>query len=247
MTDEEVIVILEMTPIEKEVYAQLFQDNPERESLTPSERLEAVRKQVAVRESMESITDDEINFPTEQELEEQAHHEAMWEFHIRMGGNDWTEDAMEVQAAEYARTQTTDMRAKVCIIANSLSKDGMSRSKAFRKAWELVKVETVITKVAGVTFENRQAALERLTHYDADRIRITLERDAHNEHDSNAVAVIVSVTGKGSLIIGYLDKPLAAKVAPLMDAKKPVKATFQEIRGKYQSYYHLGMVVGISL
>jgi hypothetical protein len=139
------------------------------------------------------------------------------------------------------------MRAKVCIIANNLIKEGMNRSKAFRKAWELVKAETIITKVAGVTFENRQAALERLTHYDANRIRITLERKSGNEHDSNAVAVIVTVTGKGSYHIGYLDKPLAAKVAPLMDANKPVKATFQEIRGKYQSYHHLGMVVGISI
>jgi hypothetical protein len=53
------------------------------------------------------------------------------------------------------------------VIANNLSKQGMSRPEAFRKAWATVKAATVDTKVTGVTAGCRQEALERLTGFDA--------------------------------------------------------------------------------
>ena len=138
-------------------------------------------------------------------------------------------------------------KSKVCVIANRLSKNGMNRSEAFKKAWAVVKTEQINTKVAGVTFANRQKALERLTQYEAEQITISLEREPENVFDSNAVAVVVTVESKGSMTIGYLDRRLAAMVAPLLDAGKAVGAAFKEIRGKYHNYHNYGLAVSVSI
>jgi len=138
-------------------------------------------------------------------------------------------------------------KSKVCVIANRLTKQGINRSTAFAKAWAIVKAETVDTKIAGVTVGRRQEALERLTQYDADRISVSLARETANEYDTNAVAVIVSVTDKGSYTMGYLPRTLAATIAPLIDAGKAVKAMFKEVRGKYHNYHNYGMAVSLSI
>jgi len=143
--------------------------------------------------------------------------------------------------------KNTNQKSKVCTIANRLARQGTGRPEAFRRAWELAKAGTIETKVAGVTYGNRQKALERLTQYNADEISVTLERDRANEFDGNAIAVIVTVRGKGSYTIGYLDKRLAAMFAPLMDAQKAVGAAFREIRGKYQSWHNYGLAVAVSI
>lgn len=143
--------------------------------------------------------------------------------------------------------KSNDNKIKVCVIANHLIKNGENRSTAFKKAWQLVKSETINTKVAGVSFGNRQKVLERLTHYEADNISISLEREASNQFDKNAVAVKVSVKDKGSYIIGYLDRRLASIIAPLIDYGKNIIAKFQEIRGKYQNYHNYGMAVSLQI
>ena len=74
--------------------------------------------------------------------------------------------------------------------------------------------------MAGVTFGRRQEAIEHLSQYSAENIRIVLKRERNNAYDRNAVAVIASVSGKGAYLIGYLPKTLAAFIAPLMDAGK---------------------------
>jgi hypothetical protein len=143
--------------------------------------------------------------------------------------------------------KTMNNKSKVCTIANRLVSTGITRSEAFRRAWVIVKAATVTAKITGVTVGRRQEALERLTQYDADRINITLEREAGNEYDANAVAVVVTVTDKGSYHIGYLPRVLAAAVAPLIDAGKAVRATFDSIRGRYHSWHNLGMAVSIAI
>ena len=158
-----------------------------------------------------------------------------------------------VEAIEEPGTETitqkrvNENKSKVCVIANRFARTGMSRPEAFRKAWVIVKAQTVDTKVAGVTAGRRQEAIERLTRYDAELIRIDLQRDSANEYDSNAVAVVASVQGKGSYIMGYLPRMLAAAIAPLIDAGKRVTATFKEIRGKYHNYHNYGLAVAVSI
>lgn len=102
------------------------------------------------------------------------------------------------------------IKSRICIIANRLKKMGLTLSAAFKKAWELIKGNTIESKVAGVTKGNRQKALHRiLTHYTPNQVRVWLERDKAILHDNNAVAVMISVNRSVAYKIGYIPKNLA--------------------------------------
>jgi len=137
------------------------------------------------------------------------------------------------------------VKSKVMTIANRLVAQGWGRATAMIRAWALVKLPKLETKVAGVTHGNRQQAIEHLTRYAPEAVSIRLEREADNEHDRNAVAVWAAVEGKGSYHMGYLPRSLAAFVAPLLDAGKAVGAMFREVRGGYKPWMNLGMVVEV--
>lgn len=139
------------------------------------------------------------------------------------------------------------MNSKVMTIANKLVAQGYNRANAMVKAWALVKMPVVETKVAGVTYGKRQTAIEHLSHYAPSDISISLKREKENEADRNAVAVIATVKGKGSYCMGYLPRALAAFVAPLMDAGKGVSGLFKEIRGLYAPYMNYGLSIAIML
>jgi len=135
--------------------------------------------------------------------------------------------------------------SKVMTIANRLVAQGYNRPHAMVKAWALVKLPTVTTKVAGVTYGNRQKAIEHLARYAPQSITIRLEREQGNAHDRNAVAVYAAVEGKGSYHMGYLPRALAAFIAPLMDAGKAVHALFREVRGGYEPWMNLGLGIEV--
>ena len=107
-------------------------------------------------------------------------------------------------------------RSDICKTANYLVGTGMTRSDAFHAAWQLSKQGSV-SKVAGVTHENRQRLIARLTGYGASAITVSLHRDKQNIFAPNAVTVVASVEGKGSAVIGYIPALAALKVARLMD------------------------------
>jgi len=98
-----------------------------------------------------------------------------------------------------------------------------------------------------VTMGRRQEALEHLTHYEPAQIEIGLQREAANAYDANAVAVVVTVADKGSYVIGYLARALAALIAPLLDAHRAVTAQFLEIRGKYYQWQNYGLALSLSI
>ena len=56
----------------------------------------------------------------------------------------------------------TKVKKEVTTLANRLNKKLHDLSAAFRRAWQIIKGRVLISKVAGVTFSNRQAALARL-------------------------------------------------------------------------------------
>ena len=153
----------------------------------------------------------------------------------------------EIYGTPAVEKKTTDTKSKVCVIANRLVRTGLTKSEAFRKAWAIVKASTVETKVSGVTYGKRQTALEHLTRYDVSDISVNLARESANEYDNNAIAVVVSVQDKGSYTVGYLPRMIAATIAPLIDAGKAVRATFKEVRGKYQSWHNYGLAVSVSI
>ena len=136
-----------------------------------------------------------------------------------------------------------NIKSKVMTMANRFVKHGLPRRMAMIKAWGIAKHPDIDTKVKGVTVGRRQEAIAHLRRYAAADISVTLERESGNAADSNAVAVIATVKGKGSYQIGYLPRHLAAVVAPLMDAKKAVAATFQEVRGGETTKPNFGLAI----
>lgn len=137
--------------------------------------------------------------------------------------------------------------SKALTIANALVRQGVSRSEAMRRAWRTVKQRVIHTNTAGVTRGNRQTLLYRLTQYSADLISVTLRREPENAADKNAVQVIAAVKGKGSAVMGYLNRQLAEAIAPLLDKGKQVLAKFEAVTGGAEAFLNYGLNVGISV
>jgi ADP-ribosylglycohydrolase len=97
-----------------------------------------------------------------------------------------------------------------------------------------------------VTHGKRQKALEHLERYPARMISVTLERDRTNAHDRNAVAVAVSVEGKGSYTVGYVPRMLAAFLAPLMDADRTVQASYGAVTGSFDPLAFRGLSIRVA-
>lgn len=80
-------------------------------------------------------------------------------------------------------------RSIICKVANKLRKSGYTLSQAFRMAWKLAKGKASV-KVAGVTKERRQEAIEYLSRYNPETVSLVLNRESDNQYDSNAIAVL---------------------------------------------------------
>lgn len=92
------------------------------------------------------------------------------------------------------------------------------------------------TKVAGVSFEGRQAAAAALEAGQALR----LEREPANAADPNAIKV-TAATGEP---IGYLRAGIARHLAPLMDQGASYRATVSQVTGGGQHHYGVNLRVG---
>ena len=94
-----------------------------------------------------------------------------------------------------------------------------SLSCAMRLAW--MKIQSRLfshyTKVRGVTFEDRQRLLNRLSKYKENDIILTAERVYDNPYDRYAIEIIATVQGKGSGTLGYISKALSQGLAVKMD------------------------------
>jgi len=76
----------------------------------------------------------------------------------------------------------------------------------------------LIVKVVGVTYENRQAVLERMHGTEAVR----LEPEPTNQYDPNAIAVKVAFppeAGGGIEHVGYVPRDLAKQIAPALQGE----------------------------
>lgn len=140
-----------------------------------------------------------------------------------------------------------DIKSRVCIIANALIKQGASRSAAMVRAWITVKLHRIDTKTAGVTHGNRQQLLARLSRYSPEEITIKLQREQDNAADKNAVQVVAAVKGKGSAVMGYLNRRLAAAIAPLLDKGKEIASTFLAVTGGADYYLNYGLNISIAV
>jgi HIRAN domain. len=98
--------------------------------------------------------------------------------------------------------------------------------------------EPVITKLAGVTFNNSQANIRKWGC--ADIGTYAVDREPDNPHDPNAVKVSLF----GLFPMGYLPKHVAEKLAPLMDDGRTFLAEFI-CRNEYGTYQNIGLTVRI--
>lgn len=143
---------------------------------------------------------------------------------------------------------TNKIKSRICTIANRLKKMGFTLSQAFKKAWELIKGNTIETKVAGVTKGNRQRALHRIAAaYTPSDVKVTLVRDTTNLFDSNAIKVLISVKGSESYNLGFIPRRLAFVVSLLMDKDFELKTVFKEVRGRYANFMNYRAVISIQL
>lgn len=86
--------------------------------------------------------------------------------------------------------------------------------------------DIIETSVAGVTFEGRQELIKNLHIGEA----IKLRREIDNPHDSNAIKVIL----ENGYHIGYINRQLAEKIAPVMENDIKTKELVGEVCSIYQ-------------
>ncbi len=133
-----------------------------------------------------------------------------------------------------------NIKAKVMTMANALVKQGVSRSAAMVRAWITVKLHAIRTKAVGVTYGNRQTLLDHLTRYAPEDITVTLQREQGNTADSNAIQIVAAVRSKGAAVIGYINRELAAAIAPLMDKGAEIVSRFKAVTGGGAPYMNYG-------
>lgn len=133
----------------------------------------------------------------------------------------------------------------ICKAANTLIKKGYTPSDAFKQAWKLAK--KIVSKVSGVSFGKRPAALERLTHYRPEQISVQLAREENNPFDGNAIAVIATVEGKGSYCVGYVPSEMTSVLASIIDKGITVKAKIDKIVGGWFEGQNYGMRITVAI
>jgi hypothetical protein len=98
----------------------------------------------------------------------------------------------------------------------------------------------ICTKVAGVTFDGRQSVIARLSIGE----NILLSREPTNPYDPNAI----SVACQNGWQIGYLNRHLAAMLAPFFDTyQQTVHGNIHCITGSLRPGYSLGVVIIVNV
>ncbi|MBK5210794.1 MAG: single-stranded-DNA-specific exonuclease RecJ [Coriobacteriia bacterium] len=95
------------------------------------------------------------------------------------------------------------------------------------------------TKLSGVTYEGRQEAIALLEIGDS----LELKRDPLNEFDDNAIGVYSPRLARQ---IGFLNKDLAAQLAPAIDAGEKYEIELSDITGGREERQSLGVNVRLS-
>lgn len=138
------------------------------------------------------------------------------------------------------RNSIQNTRRAVATMANALRKTGLTLSEAWKKAWRRIKA-TMTFRAVGVTFENRQSILRWFSQF--QNLTATLEREADNKHDANAIKIVLHAEGKRGCI-GYVNRTLAETLAKVIDKGVELRAS-ASIIGGYDYKEQLGCLVTI--
>ncbi|MGN0553431.1 MAG: HIRAN domain-containing protein [Oscillospiraceae bacterium] len=137
------------------------------------------------------------------------------------------------------------IKSKVMTIANRLVKHGMSHRTAMLKAWVIAKASALRVKIKGTS--RRQSELEKLSSVNPADISVTLRREPHNSHDSNAIAVYAALTNHRVFFIGYLPRAIASVLAPLFDKGKEPQAKAFRVTGGFNPWVSYGAALAIEV
>lgn len=107
-------------------------------------------------------------------------------------------------------------------------------------------MRTKYIRVAGTTFEGRQAYLAKLRGGEAVQIR----PEPENKWDKNALAIHVAMPDGTVAHCGFIPRELAAELAPLLDGESVI-CTVDSITGGFElrdgDYANLGLTIKLSL
>ena len=137
------------------------------------------------------------------------------------------------------------IKSKVMTIANRLVKQGMNRRAAMIKAWVIAKASALQVKVKGTS--HRQNELEKLSSVNPADISVTLRREPHNSHDSNAIAVYAALTNHRVFFVGYLPRAIASVLAPLFDKGRKPQAKAFRVTGGFNPWVNYGAALAIEV
>lgn len=139
------------------------------------------------------------------------------------------------------------IRRTVATMANQLHKLGYTLSKAFKTAWTRVK-EGMVVRVSGVTFSNIQERLRFLSQFRPQDLTVSLEREADNSFDTNAIKVRVHIPAiRKQTEIGYIPALVAGELAKAIDIGCEIKATFKGVIGGYATRETFGALLSIAI
>lgn len=127
-------------------------------------------------------------------------------------------------------------RSEIVRTANKLATTGLTKSQAFKRAWELAKGKTLYVK--GVTQGKRQIALDRMKQYDLSEIMISLQRNATNYFEEDAIEVVATIHGN-SYCVGYLASSITEWLSKVMDFGTALKGALKMIVGGHGLNYGL--------
>jgi hypothetical protein len=100
------------------------------------------------------------------------------------------------------------------------------------------------TKVVGVTFDNRQPVIQNINTMVDEIVTI---REPDNPHDPNAIGVYVKKSTGETFSVGYINRGLAAKLAPKIDAGKQLIIHDYFITGGYAEDMIRGIIFEYSI
>ena len=137
-------------------------------------------------------------------------------------------------------------RSIICKVANKLRKSGYTLSQAFHMAWKLAKGKASV-KVAGVTKERRQEAIEHLSRYNPEMVSFSLLREKQNSFDRNAIAVYARVKGGKPYKMGYVSAAVACLLSGVIDNITAINARLQAITGGFYADMVQGLRLSLSI
>lgn len=127
-------------------------------------------------------------------------------------------------------------RSEIVRTANKLATTGLTKSQAFKKAWELAKGKTLVVK--GVTQGKRQTAIDHMKQYDPSEVTISLKRNTENYFETDTIEVLATIHGN-SYCVGYLASSISEWLSKVMDYGTALKGALKQIVGGNGLYYGL--------